>query len=295
VEVHVAWYQTVAEREYVPPGWSFEVSVYVYVQAPLSAGAGLLPQASSYGTPGPGQVTLPPSPVDHTTFTGVATIVADTAPPGTVAVVPVAWYALGFRYTYVGKFVTAAAVSGGDAPKLGGVQETCERAHRPSTLAAVGGVLRVPTVNTPTTVGSGQKTTPIDRYGGVPTSGGAWESIHAMTELYSAASSQGHDEAGGAVSPYIQVTALIPCFQVQSPALPVPGVGVDVGSPTVHPGPPSALQVAVGLGEGSVSAHAETTGPLSEARAANSRPTAKARRAAPAARLSIRCNFHTPS
>ena len=103
-----------------------------------------------------------------------------------------------------------------------------------------------------------------------------------MTELYSAASSQGHDEAGGAVSPYIQATALIPCFQVQIAGTASAGGRRRRGvADSCTPGPlGSALQVAVGLGEGGVSAHGETTGPLSEARAANSRLTAKARRAA---------------
>jgi hypothetical protein len=132
------------------------VSEYVYVQAPLPAGAGLLPHALLYGTPWPGQVTLSPSVV-QTTFTGVATIVAETAPPGTVAVVPVAWYAPGFTYRYVGRFTTAAADSGGDVPKLGGVQETCEYAQRPSTLPAVGVMPgTTPTRPAETTCGSGQ-------------------------------------------------------------------------------------------------------------------------------------------
>ena len=76
-----------------------------------------------------------------------------------------------------------------------------------------------------------------------------------MTELYSAESSQGQDDAGGAVSPYIHTTELPPSFQVQSPALPPLGAGVDVVPPAPHPGPlGSELQLAVGVGVGCVSA-----------------------------------------
>jgi hypothetical protein len=136
------------------------VSEYVYVQAPLPVGAGLLPHALLYGTPWPRQVTLSPSVV-HTTSSGTATTVAETSPA--VTVVPMSWYAPGFRYRYVGRPTTAAEVSGGEVPTFGLTHPTCERAHSPSTLAAVGGVLRVPTAKRPATVGSGQKTTPIER------------------------------------------------------------------------------------------------------------------------------------
>ena len=64
------------------------VGVRVRAGTAVRRALGCCPTRCRTGRPWPGQVTLPPSPVDHTTFTGVATIVADTAPPGTVAVVP---------------------------------------------------------------------------------------------------------------------------------------------------------------------------------------------------------------
>jgi hypothetical protein len=77
-------------------------------------------------------VTLPPSVV-QTTFTGVATIVAETAPTAAVVVkvchAPGLAPVPGFRYRYVGRFTTEGAPAGGDVPTLGEFHRTCERAR----------------------------------------------------------------------------------------------------------------------------------------------------------------------
>jgi hypothetical protein len=108
------------------------VSEYVYVQAPLPTGAGLLPHALLYGTPWPGQVTLSPSVV-QTTSSGTATTVAETPPTAAVVVkvchAPGLAPVPGFRYKYVGRCTTEGAPAGGEVPTLGGFHGTCERAR----------------------------------------------------------------------------------------------------------------------------------------------------------------------
>ena len=114
-----------------------------------------------------------------------------------------------------------------------------------------------------------------------------------MTELYSAESSQGQDDAGGAVSPYIHTTELPPSFQLQSPPLPLPEVGLDEGLSAPHPSPlGSALQLAVGVGCAYAYAVDGETG---EPGLAKARLPATTRRTAAAEDFSTRCNSRTPS
>jgi hypothetical protein len=124
---------------------------------------------------------------------------------------------------------------------------------------------------------------------------GAWEFIQATTDWYSRLLSQFHDDSGGAVSPYIQTTELPPSFQLQSPALPPRGAGVDVGPPAPQPVPlESAVQLAEGVGVASPKPAYAVVEREKARWPASRRLAASASRAAAALRLSIRRKCRTP-
>ena len=80
----------------------------------------------SYGVPGPAQVTWWPSPMLHTTSTGVAVAVADTGPAAAVAV---CWcHAAGLSHSHVLTLTSCSLVAGGAISIDGEPSGSCETA-----------------------------------------------------------------------------------------------------------------------------------------------------------------------